>query len=239
MPFGELRSASQSGGCCYCNRCGSRLGEKRELQALRWLCGLGILSMVLLALPVLYLIRAKAAEKPEEIVTDRMPAAQKLQGNALPNNDDSTIWPSFHARVNPNDSPNKCANEKCLPWEVVSEEGPFQLDKENVSFTIPKDGRYFVYSQVTFSCSDCDCGMKKNVAKNVWQRIEVKPRAYPQTTKFLMSATSMNETNFIQSLYLAGVRPFKKDDQVMVNVSNPGLVVPGHLYTFFGAYFIS
>ncbi|XP_034280515.1 tumor necrosis factor ligand superfamily member 15 [Pantherophis guttatus] len=249
MPFGELRSASgRSGGGGGCNRCG-RCCKKREVEALRCLCGLGFLGMFLLALPVLYLIRAKAVEKAEEIPMERMPAAQKQHGNPLCNNSDATIRPSVHARVNSNISRSKCVNgnpvASNLLWDIQSKEGKFRLDEENVSFIIPKDGRYFVYTQVTFSCSRCHCGgnsccgMKTRGPKNVWLEVKYETLEYsaPKPTVFLMSTSSI-ETQSHRCLYVAGVRLFKKDDKVMVNVSNPALVEPETHFTFFGAYFV-
>ncbi|XP_026542337.1 tumor necrosis factor ligand superfamily member 15 [Notechis scutatus] len=251
MPFGELRSASgSSGGGGGCDRCG-RCCKKREVRALHCLCGLGFLGMFLLALPVLYLIRDKVAEKaaPEEIPMERMPAAQKQQGNPPCPNCYPTTRPSVHARVNSKVSRTTCVNVSkdgsSLLWEIPPEENQFQLDEENISFIIPKDGRYFVYSQVTFSCSRCNCeegiccGKKAKGAKTVWQKIGYKTVGYPEPNDLIISISSINETKSLKSLYLARIMLLTKGDKLLVYVSNPAMVQADIRYTFFGAYFIS
>ncbi|XP_015678814.1 tumor necrosis factor ligand superfamily member 15 [Protobothrops mucrosquamatus] len=248
MPLPEPRSAWRGSGGCRCARCG-RGCQKREVQALRCLCALSFLGLLVLALPVLYLMRAKLAEEAaaeEEILMGKMSAPQKQYGSPPCNNSDSKIRPSIHARV---DSGSKCINEtqegSTLVWDIDFQEGQFQLDDNSTSFIIPQDGKYFVYSQVTFSCFKCNCeekiccGKKMKGTRKVWQTIIHKTSAYPKPSELFASISPINESKSLKSLYLAGIVPLKKDERLMVNVSNPGLVQPDVRYTFFGAYLIS
>ncbi|XP_032089602.1 tumor necrosis factor ligand superfamily member 15 [Thamnophis elegans] len=182
-----------------------------------------------------------------QTLMERMPEAQKQHGEPLCKQCDSTIQPNVYARANSNVSQSKCVNgiwaNLSLLWNIQSEVGDFQLDKERISLIIPKDGRYFVYSQVTFSCFRCNCEEDRCCrmkSKTVWLKMQYKTPAYENSawTDFLIS-TSRMENNSINSVYVGGIKLLEKGDRVMVTVSHPGLVEPDQYYTFFGAYFIS
>uniref|UniRef100_A0A8C7E7P1 THD domain-containing protein n=1 Tax=Naja naja TaxID=35670 RepID=A0A8C7E7P1_NAJNA len=132
-----------------------------------------------------------------------------------------------------------------LLWENLPENNQFQLDEESISFIIPKGGQYFIYSQVTFSCSRCNCeesfccGKNTKDAKPVWQKIKYKAVGYPEPNDVIISFSSMNETKSLKSLYLARIMTFVKGDELLVYVSHPALVQADMRSTFFGAYFIS
>ncbi|KAM3825775.1 uncharacterized protein M6D78_016001 [Vipera latastei] len=100
MPSPEPRSAwRRSGGGC-CGGCGGC--QKREVKALRCLCALSLVGLLVLALPVVYLMRARLAEKDaaeEEMLIEKMFAPQKQYGSPPCNSCDSKIRPSIHARV--------------------------------------------------------------------------------------------------------------------------------------------
>ncbi|ETE60864.1 hypothetical protein L345_13390, partial [Ophiophagus hannah] len=209
--------------------------------------GTGVFSFAIriLSLECEWGLAIRCTSEKATILMERMPTAQKQQGNPPCPNNDTITRPSVHARVNSKISGTTCVNTSqhgsSLLWEIAPEESQFQLDEENMSFIIPQNGQYFLYSQVTFSCSRCNCeesiccGKKAKGAKTVWQKIGYKLVGYPEPSDLIISVSSINETKSLKSLYLARIMTLSKGDKLLVYVSNPALVQVDVRYTFFGA----
>ncbi|XP_007444819.2 tumor necrosis factor ligand superfamily member 15-like [Python bivittatus] len=250
MPSRELGTVSGDADCCRCGR----HSKKRKSKLLSCLLGLSLLGMFVLALPVLYLLSGRFSEKPapEEMPTAEMPDAQRQHDVPPCNCSDSNIRPSVHVAADF----DKISKEKCLApqypalyWYNPEEEGEGQikLGDEGKHLIIPKDGRYFVYSQVTFYCPDSTCEGVTYCEKSAVDETMVTQMISHQNTAYdgalstvFLSSSSIDKTKWSKTLYLAGIIQLKKDDKLMVNVSNPQLVQANKPeFTFFGLYLIT
>nr|XP_028571286.1 tumor necrosis factor ligand superfamily member 15 isoform X2 [Podarcis muralis] len=144
---------------------------------------------------------------------------------------------------------SSCANNvlPILEWTVRRNEQHSPMKYFNGFLVIPKNGYYFVYTQVTFRCPDgtCEnieyCGKKGVDVRNVMQVVSLKSPSYPAPRPIMKGESSIdNYGKWKKTIYVGGIFQLWEDDTLMVNVSNPALVGFGGEgdITYFGAFLI-
>nr|XP_028571287.1 tumor necrosis factor ligand superfamily member 15 isoform X3 [Podarcis muralis] len=216
-------------------------GDLRRLQCLALFC---LLLLVLLAMPVIYLLGSSLRCKQDEMSPETLPIFQKQE--ASPANY-SESKPKIHlSAIKQNSS---CANNvlPILEWTVRRNEQHSPMKYFNGFLVIPKNGYYFVYTQVTFRCPDgtCEnieyCGKKGVDVRNVMQVVSLKSPSYPAPRPIMKGESSIdNYGKWKKTIYVGGIFQLWEDDTLMVNVSNPALVGFGGEgdITYFGAFLI-
>ncbi|XP_028571287.2 tumor necrosis factor ligand superfamily member 15 [Podarcis muralis] len=217
-------------------------GDLRRLQCLALFC---LLLLVLLAMPVIYLLGSSSLRcKQDEMSPETLPIFQKQE--ASPANY-SESKPKIHlSAIKQNSS---CANNvlPILEWTVRRNEQHSPMKYFNGFLVIPKNGYYFVYTQVTFRCPDgtCEnieyCGKKGVDVRNVMQVVSLKSPSYPAPRPIMKGESSIdNYGKWKKTIYVGGIFQLWEDDTLMVNVSNPALVGFGGEgdITYFGAFLI-
>uniref|UniRef100_A0A6J0VBM1 Tumor necrosis factor ligand superfamily member 15 n=1 Tax=Pogona vitticeps TaxID=103695 RepID=A0A6J0VBM1_9SAUR len=223
--------------------------SEADVRTLRYLTAFCLVFSLTLSLPVLYLLRESFRAREQEMPVGIMPEAQRVKGDppslysCPPSNK-----PRVHLSGDPVDSDPKCIPDRLqtLHWRNDRGNGD-QITYQNGSVTVPQDGDYFVYAQVTYLFHDgiaretMYCGMNISAGILVEQVILKKSASYgsQEREQLRISSSIGKKEKWKTTLYLGGVIQLRENDQVMVKVSDPGLVdihKPGR--TFFGAFLI-
>ncbi|XP_020387281.1 tumor necrosis factor ligand superfamily member 15-like [Rhincodon typus] len=125
-----------------------------------------------------------------------------------------------------------------LQWEdkngLAFTEG--QLSYQNPALIIPRQGTYFVYSQVSFRSSS----RVKNIT-HISHIITKLTSSYPEPTHLLSSTRSLhgNQNRWQVTIYLGAIFQLQKGDRLVVNVSNVNQVdFTNDHKTYFGAFLL-
>ncbi|XP_048414825.1 tumor necrosis factor ligand superfamily member 15-like isoform X3 [Stegostoma tigrinum] len=125
-----------------------------------------------------------------------------------------------------------------LQWEdkngLAFTEG--QLNYQNPALIIPRQGTYFVYSQVSFRSSS----KVKNIT-HISHIITKLTSSYPEPTHLLSSTRSLhgNQNRWQVTIYLGAIFQLQRGDRLVVNVSNVNQVdFTNDHKTYFGAFLL-
>ncbi|KAH0615545.1 hypothetical protein JD844_004933 [Phrynosoma platyrhinos] len=145
-------------------------------------------------------------------------------------------------------------NPNCMPgalpilhWRNDRTSGTDTITYNNGYMMVPEAGDYFVYTQITFFCPDgkCKdmtyCGRNVSEETSITQIISKLSSSYgSQPIQQLATSVYIGEKDkWKKTLYLGGVIQLRRHDKLMVNISNPTLVVTrSPEITFFGAFLI-
>lgn len=141
---------------------------------------------------------------------------------------------------------------KCTPGKLQTlhwknhQSSEDQITYQNGSLVVPQGGDYFVYAQVTYLDHS---GVSEEImycGKNVSVGIQLEQIIYKKSTRYssqeieqLKTTSLLGKKEKWKILYVAGILHLRRNDHVMVKVSDPVLVdarKPGK--TFFGAFLI-
>ncbi|XP_060613308.2 tumor necrosis factor ligand superfamily member 15 isoform X1 [Anolis sagrei] len=222
---------------------------RAELRQMRCLVGLCLFVTLLLSLPVLYLLKRSAGQNLDgEVPTGKMPEAQRLGAHDR-NCSDCTSRKKARAHLAVAHEQSKCTSGSfpILYWRNDRLDEGDTITYSDGYLTVPEEGDYFVYAQVSFFCPDGKCEEMKNCMPNrkdkttVIQFISKISPYYGSIPQLqLTTSTSIGEKEkWKKTLYLGGIIDLRKNDKLMVNVSNPMLVdISSPAMTFFGAFLI-
>ncbi|XP_061460028.1 tumor necrosis factor ligand superfamily member 15 [Rhineura floridana] len=213
-------------------------GDLRRLRCLVLCC---ILVLLLFSVLLIYLLgRSLGCKQDGEMPIEKPPKFQRQRG-----------YPESKPKIQvtvANKQNLSCAGDELpiLKWEYARHTSD-QMKHTDHFLIVPKNGDYFVYTQVTFRCPGptCEtieyCGKKGVDEDHTMVVISVKKRAYSVSIPLMRSDSSIGEkTKWKKTIYVGGVVHLTEDDKLMVNVSNPALVGfsgNGDI-TYFGAFLI-
>ncbi|XP_043914756.1 tumor necrosis factor ligand superfamily member 15 [Protopterus annectens] len=220
--------------------------KSEEFRRLRFAVACCMLSIFILAVVIAFLLvcnlRASDTGRVELVAvnTSEQGLSRTMQGI---NHTGIESLPMAHlTATKTNDYPSENW-DPALEWE----------DKDGLAFTsgmkyhnkaleIPKDGYYFVYSQVTFrAVEEINKSISKTNSPYATQIItKIKP-SYPDPIKLLKGETSIpaSQQNWRQTVSLGAMFKLEEGDRLLVNVSNVSLVDYSNEYkTYFGAFLL-
>ncbi|XP_066436929.1 tumor necrosis factor ligand superfamily member 15 [Eleutherodactylus coqui] len=198
--------------------------QDRSIRRLKWAVAFCFLLLCSLVLLTVYLLQGGFPAKIDKGQTD------KHLGPFL----DADTEPKAHltAKMPSSESPES------LQWEskrglAILINGMTYSDQ---SIVIPKEGYYFVYSQLTFRPPNSGCSVDETIS----QIISRSNFNYPEPETILSGISyCTNDGGMYQPIYLAGLVHLKRGDKLKVKIS-PFTQVDASVdhKTFFGAFWV-
>ncbi|XP_005498450.2 tumor necrosis factor ligand superfamily member 15 [Columba livia] len=220
----------------------SRMHLGKDLRRIRCAVLLCLLSVLVLALPITYLLvgNLRAPSSCAGQVTEER-GSRFLKQRAVTTVTDtlaSAEKPRAHLTVKKQEVTNTQGDQMpILQWE---DKRGLAFTKNNLSYSsnalvIPVSGDYYVYAQVTFR------GPIESKTNSVTEIITKVTDSYPEPTQLLTGTKTLSEkaNSWFQPIYLGAVVSLEVGDKLMVNVSDIKLVdYTKEHKTFFGAFLL-
>ncbi|NXW83124.1 TNF15 factor, partial [Alopecoenas beccarii] len=220
----------------------SRMHLGKDLRRIRCAVLLCLLSVLVLALPITYLLlgNLRAPSSCAGQVTEER-GSHFLKQRAVTTVTDtltSAEKPRAHLTVKKQEITNTQGDQMpILQWE---DKRGLAFTKNNLSYSrnalvIPVSGDYYVYAQVTFR------GPIESKTNSVTEVITKVTDSYPEPTQLLTGTKTLSEkaNSWFQPIYLGAVVSLEVGDKLMVNVSDIKLVdYTKEHKTFFGAFLL-
>ncbi|NWW42859.1 TNF15 factor, partial [Pedionomus torquatus] len=222
----------------------SRMHLREDLRRMRCAVLLCLLSVLVLALPIAYLLvgNLRAPSSCAGQVTEER-GSHFLQQRAVHTVTDmlsSAEKPRAHLTVKKQEITKTVGNHlPILQWE---DKRGLAFTKNNLSYSsnalvIPVSGDYYVYAQVTFRGPIEGSSKTSSVTEIITKVTE----SYPEPTQLLTGTKTLSEkgNSWFQPIYLGAVVSLEAGDKLMVNVSDIKLVdYTKEHKTFFGAFLL-
>ncbi|XP_053138628.1 tumor necrosis factor ligand superfamily member 15 [Hemicordylus capensis] len=244
-PLQEFAAWQHSSSSSIGRSCRRRGGGGGELSGLRCLVACCLLAVLLLALPVAFLLdRAfrQAAPPADQQEAEPGRSAQFQKQTAMPTSMPvTTPLPGSRPKAYLTaDSPEvgPCVGNQLpiLKWRDLRrlEDGNQMLYK-NGFLVVPKDGEYFIYSQITFRRQQQNVNCTKHNVTAIKGVLSKRTGNYVMELMSASNSITMAEYSK-ESIYLGSIVLLREGDELMVNVSHTEFVYPKE--SFFGAFFI-
>ncbi|XP_073495826.1 tumor necrosis factor ligand superfamily member 15 [Phyllobates terribilis] len=197
--------------------------QDRSIRRLKWAVAFCFILLTALVLFAVFLLRGGFPEKRDK------GEMGKQQGT----NTDTEKKPKAHLTGTRQSN----ASAKDLQWEAAL--GLAYLENgmiySNKSIIIPKEGFYFVYSQLSFRPPSNTCVDDKSISQSIMKANSNYPE--PET---ILSGISfcIKDSKKYQPIYLGGLLHLTKGDQLKVYISPGTPLDTSEHKTFFGAFLV-
>ncbi|NXX85650.1 TNF15 factor, partial [Urocolius indicus] len=222
----------------------SRMHQREDLRRIRCAVLLCLLSVLVLALPTIYLLVGNLRAPSSctgQVAEERSSRFLKQRAvDAVTDTLSSAEKPRAHLTVKKQDLTSTMGNYlPILQWE---DKRGLAFTKNNLSYSsnalvIPVSGDYYVYAQVTFR-GPIESYSKTNSVTEIITKVT---DSYPEPTQLLTGIKTLSEkgNSWFQPIYLGAVVSLEVGDKLMVNVSDIKLVdYTKEHKTFFGAFLL-
>ncbi|XP_068105497.1 tumor necrosis factor-like [Hyperolius riggenbachi] len=125
-----------------------------------------------------------------------------------------------------------------ITWEASDmntfQNNEFELQKQNTELKIPRDGLYFVYTQVVFTGKSCGKESILDLTHEVKRKTEEYEKVLPILTSTKTVCQVESPKPWTQPIYQGGIFQLDRDDILFTETTNVKLLNSNHGKVYFG-----